>query len=342
MQSGVVSNDNIAEILREISQRRRQGVLEMHVNEEAMSIYFVQGKIVEVALSTMTPVQETVEWLQRAGIPVQAPETYIEPNYAQLLQRLKEDLPAEKSVHEDLLRHVIRERMLERLYTLEFGGGAFYNFKVQMVEFERDFAPLISVGQLLLDIVELQSEAENFAVAFPPECIIRPVGKASAELSPEESWVFQALEKGCSVLELRDRALLSKLSLQRTLLLLKSYSLVSVSDDLTDSVTPDLKDFVSSSIDEAFGMMDLPDDDGSSSVPESATQGLPKPTQAAACNGRGVGTVEEELLRYNQFQQSIAPLQSVVIPRLMAIGFIIVALAVPLLTWSHIITKFGE
>jgi len=217
MQSGVLSADNLPDLLRGISQRRRQGVLEIHGSDGVTSIKFVQGRIVEVAASPLTPVQEVVQCLARAGYGVGEPKSYSETSYSALLARLIDAGQSGKKVDKETLLGVIKHRVLERLYALDVGAGSMYSFKVQMVETERDFSPSISVGQLLLDLVELSAEREDFISLFPVGAIARKSPPASPDTDDEQK-VLDAVGGGASLEDITSKSLLSSYHLRHALL----------------------------------------------------------------------------------------------------------------------------
>ncbi len=333
MQSGVLSADNLPDVLRGISQRRRQGVLEIQGSEGVTTIKFVQGRVVEAFSSRLTPVQECVEWLEWAGYPVKDPKDYTEVSYQELANRLQSELKVDHTVSMTLLAHVVKHRVLERLYKLDVGTGSLYSFKVQMVEQEKGFSPSISVGQLLLDLVELTAEREDFYSRFPDTAIVRALCAPGDVEGEDEGVVVRAIGAGCSLAELERKCLLSSYHFKHALLSLNTSGKVEVvtakqphshSNSAVDS-------FVTSSVDAAFS-----------------------DTLDAGLRGTSAGTLES-LADDGESHLSVSPektlalqmlsarmLQSSAIPRALGVLFIVVGLIGPFVLWRGIIFVFSE
>ena len=67
MQAGVVTEENFAQILRGISQKRRHGVLEMHSGDAVVEISFYQGKIVDLTANKRKLLDLVVQKLKVRG-----------------------------------------------------------------------------------------------------------------------------------------------------------------------------------------------------------------------------------------------------------------------------------
>ncbi len=347
MQSGVLSSENLADVLRGISQRRRQGVLEVTCSDSVTSILFVQGRVVEALTSKLTSVQETVEWLERAGYPVANPKGYLEENYSGLQSRLTRELPTEFSVSDEQLQHVIRQRVLDRLYKLDVGAGSFYTFKVQMVDHDRDFAPSISIGQLLLDLVELSAERDDFDRRFPDSTVIRRTELAVNGMTPEESIVIKTVGVGIGLSELERRCLLSSYHFRHSLLDLLNNGAISVLPGNAKANQPQsdlaIDSFLSDSIDAAFSEAAF----GSSPATDEPIDHDDKGTLEQLVEGDDHELMSES----EQISQSGAAslyllsaslLQNTMVPRIVATVFVLLALFAPLLAWQQVISLFAD
>ncbi|RIL08469.1 MAG: hypothetical protein DCC75_08820, partial [Proteobacteria bacterium] len=149
MDTGALTQESLSGIFRAISQRRRQGVLEIEHPVAPTQIYFVQGKVAEVRRGGRSPVMEVCQAIIRAGLLAELPNDPLH-SYEELLRHLA---VSGSGVGGDRLRMIIKHRVLDGLYSINLDGGAYYNFKVLMVDCEREFAPMISIGQVLLDLV---------------------------------------------------------------------------------------------------------------------------------------------------------------------------------------------
>lgn len=357
MQTGVITQDNLADVLRGISQRRRQGVLDIAAGCGTYKIYFVQGRIVDIAVPDMTPVQDLVTWLTRGGYPCQPWEMYSEHTYAELNVRLQDEFGSAVPLEPEVLRLAVRHRILERLYHLELGPGALYNFRVQMVSPENHLSPSISVGQLLLDIVEMEGEAESFRTQFSAHSIVGPTGSiADLNLPEEEERILKVIHDGCSVEELEVRSLLSSHAFRHGLLELRAHNMIAVRGTAPESEAApggEIGEYLDSSIDAAFAV-DLSDDfDLDVQGPEAPVKPAVNVSSRAAANPM----LQEEAMELAEIEVGVpvrptwrsivAPLsaqllQSTLVPGLIATAFLVMALIFPLISWTPILSFFAD
>jgi hypothetical protein len=333
MQSGVLSADNLPDVLRGISQRRRQGVLEIQGSEGITTIRFVQGRVVEAFSSRLTPVQECIEWLQWAGYPVKDPKDYTEVNYQELAIRLQAELKADLSVSTTLLAHVVKHRVLERLYKLDVGTGSLYSFKVQMVEQEKGFSPNISVGQLLLDLVELNAERDHFYSRFPDTAIVRALCTPADITDEDEGVIIRSIGAGCSLAELERKCLLSSYHFKHALLSLHTAGKIEVvaSNQMQADTHSAVDSFVTSSVDAAF-----------SDAHDAGQRGSSEGTLESLVGEDGTGSSESPARGLALQMLSARMLQSSAVPRALGVLFIVVGLLGPFILWSGIIFAFSE
>jgi hypothetical protein len=342
MQSGVLSPENVADVLRGISQRRRQGLLEVNAHERVFVIKFVQGRVVDAAPGGMTGVQDTVAWLKRAGYPVAEPASYREPSYAELLLRLADELSEDFTITTETLKVIVRERVLDHLYNLEVGVGAFYTFKVQMVEHDHDFSPSVSIGQVLLDLVEMNAEREAFHRRFPAGSYIRLTGDTPTGLDPEEEAIVKCIGEGMAVDDLERRALLSGFHFRHAMVQLAGASVIATGggalSDKSNSLATDLDSFLSSSIDAAFGIDSSAESANASSL-AAGTESLGELIDEEMADDEGYAPAGR-----SAYLQSCSAqlLQNAMIPRLIAIGFSLLAIVSPFLAWAKIVAVFAE
>ena len=55
MQTGVINSENVSSVFRQISQTRKQGVLEITGGEAQLLVSFVTGKIVDAVIENLLP-----------------------------------------------------------------------------------------------------------------------------------------------------------------------------------------------------------------------------------------------------------------------------------------------
>lgn len=230
MQSGVISSENMADIFRGISQRRRHGSLEIKYHDCAVEISFVNGKIVDITSAGISAQLEIVQIFTAAGLLKDDADGC--PNtYAALFDWLQGRADKDVLIDPGLYRRVIKHKVLDKIYALNLGESAYYTFKVEMVDCEKDFLPSISVGQFLLDLVALESEKARFESIFPAGCYLRAGELADIALSEEEQSIYKEAKAGCSLVELKPRCMVSAFTLQEALLSLHDRGVIFVSNE---------------------------------------------------------------------------------------------------------------
>ncbi len=169
MQAGIVTAENIAQILRGISQKRRHGTLEVHAGDNTLEIYFYQGKIVNLRLQGIPLARMVAKRLAARETIVARPWIEEVEVFAELAQRMKD---AGEDVAPELLAMVLQQQALELLYALEIVGGSFYHFRVEMVEAPADGELQLSVGQVLLDLVALKENRDAMKKRLPEDAVV--------------------------------------------------------------------------------------------------------------------------------------------------------------------------
>jgi len=193
MYQGVVSKDNFGEVLRSISQKRRHGLLEITRPQGVTTLCFAGGKIAEVLDGEKTPLQAVVERLKRAGIIAEEFEIQGEETYQELLVSVKEQQISGEELDNDAFRRIIKHTVLDHLYSLDLTIGAFYTFRIEMVESDREFSPAIPVGQLLLDLVALEADLSQCQETFPAESLVALASASPQDNNSEEEEVILRL-----------------------------------------------------------------------------------------------------------------------------------------------------
>lgn len=230
MQSGVLNSENLSQIFRGLSQKRRHGTLEINYADQVQRVLFAQGKIVEV-IGTVNPVHEVLELLQAADvIPASTGPVQVQ-RYGDLLLCGRTNGAAGDSIEPSVVRRAVKHRVLDRLYRLNLDVGAFYTFKVEMIEYDREFCPAISVGQLLLDFVALKDDARQFLATFPDDAVIGRARAPGRALTEEESVIYALTEHSITLNDIRRRSMLSGYHLQDALLSLHGQGCIGVMED---------------------------------------------------------------------------------------------------------------
>lgn len=229
MQTGMLNSENHSHILRGISQKRQNGVLEVLYGEYNVSIYFLNGKIVEVIDSRRDPIDHQRDILDKYGYLNKTDSGQLEcSTYQELFVALNSQANQSKALDENTFRMALKKRILDALYDLKLDSPAVYNLKLQMVNYDRDFAPSISVGQILLDRVSLESDSERFLNTFPESGLIKRNDLAGISLTEEERMLFDAIERDTTCTKLSESVLLSRYALQHNLLSMYDRAIIDV------------------------------------------------------------------------------------------------------------------
>ena len=232
MQTGLVTNDNLSEVLRGLSQKRKQGVLELAIGQEKWNISFLTGKIVEVSKEGENPVETLFERISASGRVTQEVSGELD-SYKALLVSLNENGESGPVIDSELMKSFVKHHMLNKLYEIDLGNGAYYSFHTQMIEVDADLQPSISIGQLLLDLVGLETDSERFAGLFPEDVRVVPSGDPSQRaLSDEESSLLEHSVEEPTIGELRARSLLSSYHFQEIVFGLYEAGLIEIVDDV--------------------------------------------------------------------------------------------------------------
>jgi hypothetical protein len=191
---------------------------------------------------------------------------------------------------------------------------------------------------VLLDLVELNAEKDDFDAKFPPGAVLRLTGNRPSGLGEEESCIVSIIGQGMEVRELERRALLSAYHFRHAVLELTAASIITLGGPGDVSTNGDasieLDSFLSSSIDAAFGIEE-PADDVPPQVSGHGLSDLVEDIDDASYEGDPV--------RPNYIAVSSARLlQNVWVPSLIAFGFLILAMLSPFLAWSAVVAMFAD
>lgn len=338
MLSGVVSSENLAQVLRSISQKRKQGVLEITLGDKAIQLLFVAGKIVDAYQSPQIAVHEVLETLAAAGV---LPDGFIYrgTNYQDLFSALE---LAGCALDQDEFKVVLSQRVLDVLYGLQLDSGAFYSFKVQMIEHEPELMPSISVGQLLLDFVALEDDEDRFLEAFPADFFVVLEDEVEA-LTIEEGFLLHALQNHHYVSELQSASMLSRFHFRECLFSLLNRGAIDVRPELDGRDHGDsrpLEDIVAT----LEGSLEHTIENAHF---ESAFDDLAlKPEwedSKAGVQEQSTGIVEEAPLRVSILGILNARLlQASWVPGVLVLLFLVSAIFAPVLSWDSCVRAFSH
>ena len=218
MRSGLLTRESFSEVLRSISQARRQGVLSVGVDENSLEITFSQGRVVSAAQVGRTTSRVVWEFLLR-GYPELASQLDEPPDHlGALFEGLVQLAEAETPWRVDFwtpatFAALVKHAMLEQLYALDLSQSAHYELKLgNSLIREKEFLPSISVGQLLLDLVGLEESRTRLSELYQGGQLISAQRSAgiNPELTVDEERLLELLQEPISLECLGQRSLLSE------------------------------------------------------------------------------------------------------------------------------------
>ena len=235
MESGVVTTESLSQLLRNISQRRRQGTLSVRSAKHEVRVLFLQGRVVSVADTRISESAAVEERLRRAAFMASDRPTGLS-SWAEILAAVGQKVGA--TLATQVVQRAYRAEMLDRLYALNAESGAVFNFSSHMVEYEKDLAPNISVGQLLLDLVALESDGAQFEKIFPGDRLVSRNPSVDAAVSEEEGEILQQLTQETSVADIWGQVLLSRYHFMEAMLSLHERGLISAGERVPSTTNP--------------------------------------------------------------------------------------------------------
>ncbi len=233
MYSGTASRDELTATFRTLSQKRRQGVLTIASGEEVYIIAFHNGKVVDVERSG----ENKVHTLLEKFVHLRALSEMVAEVIGETVQTIAELYDA--TVKKEYLshQHFVRAKHsieMNHLYSLRTIGAGTFEFIPKIVHADPVFGISISAGQLLLDMVELDTEEKRFQGAFQDEKVLVVDTSIHGQLSSLEEETFQAVSDIHSCLDdIRKKTILTEYELRQGLLSLYEKKCIRYEDSVS-------------------------------------------------------------------------------------------------------------
>ena len=216
-------------LLRGLSQRRRQGLLQVDCRGSAFELSFFEGRIVSARCAGRSPTREICGRLARAGclrrelLPLFADvDLSADQLYALLVNKgyiAEDDFIAAKIADETDLLHALRA-----------ADDYHAQFTPQLVQFSPELGLSVYPGQLLLDFFEFAASDLRFRQVFSdPQQKLRAVPSAiqhQSVLTSAEEAVLASMAPVATLQEVLDTTLLSEHEIREALLHLLSHKLI--------------------------------------------------------------------------------------------------------------------
>jgi hypothetical protein len=237
-------------LARSIAARRDSGFLVYSIEGDSLSFLFYQGKLVDGQRGGASVVDELQVRMQTAGV-LSTVEVFRE--YSTIAASLGSDGAR-------IVRFFLEHLLLDLIFQLQKYVDGECRFDPRVVSFDRDVAPSISIGRILLDIVALQEDPHLFRSNLPVGSVVRMVAAADPD-SPLQGAIERGLRgSDCTIEELKEHSGISQYDYQEVLL------------EMLESGQLEVLSFV----DEAEVYVGEPTDNAlpiEGSLPENASQG---------------------------------------------------------------------
>ena len=341
-EQGLINSESISQVLRSVSQQRKQGVLRLHAEGQNLQLVFFEGKVIDAFGARMTSgAQSLYEKFVVAGIvPGLQPDVSVS-DYRGLEGELKRESGAFS------LQDYIEQHVIDTLCTLNVSKNCSHAFKVERVEYYPELHPAISIGQLLLDLVGFDSDRSRFEELFEGVSSISSLSEHGLVFSEYEARVYNLLVEGLPLQELKEKALLSQSHLQEALLTLYDGGALSLEKPGaqnpaeggagSDLLGEDVLSGLDSSFDSIFAEDGLAVESGT-----GQQHARPLVDQGVSVDNIGL---EHAQLPALDWKTRLSVLNAKLlaahwIPHLLAAVFFTVALLSPWLLWSEVVGRF--
>jgi len=362
MEVGIVTEESLTTVLRQIGHKRRQGVLELVYSHRLVQISFIQGKIVEVRHGARDVAEEVLLRLQDAGLVPVAFSWFVDPaeptgqSYRSLYISLVE---SGYSVDEEFYKNAIKQCLLDRLYDLDLSGNARFQFRVEMVGADREFSPTVSIGQVLLDLVALPSNRERFEKLFPntDQVRVKRTDNPEGVLTAEEKLISGLLSGSMSVALLQKRVMLSRFYFWGGVLSLFERGLLCIATDAQvledkaavphDNESPPLRELLKGAViagTEAELLIGAITEAAAQAGEVTEAELALRPNLDEESKSAATVAQPEEALpgRGRSERWSLRALESAAAVQIVAILYVVACVTVPWFTWAGIMEYFAH
>lgn len=256
--SGLVTKESLSELLRTISQRRRNGWLEIQYPDQQVNLGFMQGKICEVQHNSQSSIEEFAKRLELAGYTVERSKIGWNDSYSSLFVAVNDGahISQKLSIEEAKYKEFLKHRILDSLYELLEQAGGTYEFRNGLVEIDSEFSPSIPVGQLLLDLVALSTDESGFKEKVGSKNWVERIGTDVPNgLSEEEASLLSLVSPtGVKVTHLKELSLLSKYHFESAFSHLLAQGLVRLSNAQVSATTTLFGDEIVSALEDSIDL----------------------------------------------------------------------------------------
>jgi len=233
--SSLFRTESIASIFRQISQKRKNGVIELIGTGEPITVGFNQGKVVFAYQGAISFEEAIISLLKDQG----SLEAEFDSTEIKTLEQIAEKLEGTLGeVSRDILRKAAKKIILDTLFNAKLEGKGHYSFRVQGVDYDASFIQPFTVGQVLLDSATYMQAEEKFKVVFKAHDKVRSKEGNIEELSEAESNLFKICSCIQDIDKLSSKILLHALEIKEGLVVLNEKGLIEINPQEEISAKP--------------------------------------------------------------------------------------------------------
>ena len=243
MNEGLFTIDAITPLFRNLSQKRRSGVLEVRSPDGDISLVaFQNGRIIAANRTRESEGEVVCDRLVHLKQLRHDDALCLLEGCGGDFTPLWRDLSAKHQVSTKLLADARRQYEMETLYRLRRLNGSPFRFRTELLSLEQERVIDVAPGQFLLDLVELEEADGKFvqeygSLEYATRMLSRQPDYEAQSLSVLERRVCDALAVKCSLRELYEQTLLTEIELRAALEELQSRGAISVENvDDSDAV----------------------------------------------------------------------------------------------------------
>lgn len=215
--------EDLSSILRSLSQKRRQGVLEIYDGDVTIKIFINSSKIVGIENTAKSFYEEVKVLMQNGGF-----SPLITENVTNLDSLFSAYIKTSSNIKRanDIFRNICQKVFFDKLLSVKLKGKTHYNFNVQSTGGESPFLTPIPIGQFLLEHSSFETNLDEYNDFYSGRIIRKAEDVTEHALNDTQTKILENLNNCEEVSILEAKTLLPKGTFYETLLALHKNKLI--------------------------------------------------------------------------------------------------------------------
>ncbi len=234
MEQVAISSESYGDLFRNLSSKKRNGVLAIQFEDSDLRMQFREGRIVGVFDPNASEISEIASRLVASGCIMEKVQALVEGAGISVNQ-LHDLLVGKDYVSDEDYRRAIESYQLDLLHSLEMLDIGYAEFSPKLVRSDARHALSIYPAQFLLDVEELRGDRERLHGLFSSFDAVNVTVRESEQniqtLSEREQRILDAAEQGCRMSEMISNCLMSQHEAIECLLTLYDQDIISLVED---------------------------------------------------------------------------------------------------------------